>query len=36
MERMAWRSSRKFEHGVLREKGTVAKKARFFLNHYCW
>jgi len=33
---MAWLSAMKFEYGVLRKKGAVAKKACFFLNQYCW
>ena len=33
MERMAWRSSRKFERGVVCEKGAVAKKAVFSLTN---
>ena len=35
MERMAWRSARKCDRGVVCEKGAVAKKACFFLNNYC-
>jgi hypothetical protein len=30
MERMAWRSSIKFEHAVLCEKSAVTKKIGFF------
>jgi hypothetical protein len=33
MEPMAWRSARKFERGVLCEKGAVAKKAVFSLTN---
>ena len=33
MERMAWRSSTKFERGVVCEKGAVAKKAVFSLTN---